>query len=370
MKNFLILLTVIFICTSCSNNEPAHQDDHGAHDHGTLTHSPNEVTLTAEQAKAAGIEVVQPATRTISEQITVRGMLHVPPQNMVNITAPLGGIVKRTPLLPGDHVKRGQTIVVLQDPEFIRLQQDYLTSKAKLDLAQLELKRQEALSADNVNARKTVEQARTDVAILHVAVKALSEQLALIGISTNKLTPETISSEVHIKAPFNGYVTKVYVNTGTAVEPRGKVLDLVDPTHLHAELQVFERDATLLHDGQSMQVRITGEQQTRSAHVHLIGTEVDADRTVVVHAHLDKNDVSLRPGTTLMATISLNPHQALTIPETAVFTSDSTKWVFVQEKPGSYRKVQVTTGAHTNGFVAIDGTALTANTKVVVKGLR
>lgn len=369
MKSLLKFLACACLCISCNTQEPAN-DGHDGHDHGTLTHSPDEVTLTAEQAKTAGIEFVLPELRTVSQQITVRGMLHVPPQNMVNITAPLGGIVKATPLLPGDHVSKGQTLVVLQDPEFIRLQQDYLTSKAKLDLALLELRRQEALSNENVNAHKNVEQARSDSDILRITVRSLAEQLALIGISTSKLSPETISSTVTIKAPFNGYVTQIYVNTGTALEPRGKILDLVDPSHLHAELQVFERDAASLHEGQSMQVQLTGEQHTRSAHIHLVGTEVDADRTVVVHAHLDTNDKRLRPGTTLLATINLDPHEALTIPESAVFASDSTQWVFVQEKPGTYHKVQVATGSSSNGFVAVRGSDISATTKVIVKGLR
>lgn len=367
IRQFSICVFASLLLVACN---AADEPGHDGHEHGSVMHSPDTVTLTHDQLAKSPIRTVNPERQTVYRILTVRGLLDVPPQNLLNITAPFGGVVKRTPLLPGDHVNKGATLVVLQDREFIRLQQEYLTTDAKLEAAELELNRQQTLAADNVNARKTLELARSEVNVLRIAKRASAEQLALIGIDARLLTPETLSRDVTIKAPFNGYVTQVYVNTGSAVQPNGKILDMVDPTHLHAELQVYERDASLLQEGQLITVQIVGETNTRSAHIHLVGTEVNEDRTVVVHAHLDKNDIRLRPGTSLTAKIAINPHQALTVPETSVYSANSTSWVFVEKQPGVYYKQQVQVGDHTDGFVEIKSDAITENTPVVVQGLR
>jgi cobalt-zinc-cadmium efflux system membrane fusion protein len=60
----------------------------------------------------------------------VNGKIDVPPQNMVSISVPLGGYLKSTKLLEGMHISKGEVIAIMEDQQYIQLQQDYLTAKA------------------------------------------------------------------------------------------------------------------------------------------------------------------------------------------------------------------------------------------------
>ena len=70
--------------------------------------------------------------KEISSILKLNGIVDVPPQNMVSISVPLGGYLRSTSLLPGMHVRKGDVIAVMEDQQYIQLQQDYLTAKAKI----------------------------------------------------------------------------------------------------------------------------------------------------------------------------------------------------------------------------------------------
>src|SRR5689334_1574651 len=91
--------------------------------------NPDVVELSAEQASIGGIQIGQVEDRHISGAVNANGHLDVPPQQMVSISAPLGGFLKGTTLLQGSKVNRGQVIGVIENPDYIQLQQEYLEAK-------------------------------------------------------------------------------------------------------------------------------------------------------------------------------------------------------------------------------------------------
>src|SRR2546421_8621006 len=111
----------------------------------------DEVTLTEEQFKSLSLQLGSTEMRSLSKNIKANGILDVPPQNLVSISAPMGGFVKSTDLLQGMHVNKGQVIVVMEHPDYIQLQQDYLDNKNQLEFLEQEYKRQQDLAKENVN---------------------------------------------------------------------------------------------------------------------------------------------------------------------------------------------------------------------------
>src|SRR5690606_21297643 len=79
----------------------------------------NAVEFTSRQYEVAGIELGKPQMKNLSQVLKVSGLLDVPPQNLVSISAPLGGFLKSTDLLQGQLVKKGSVIAVIENPEFI-----------------------------------------------------------------------------------------------------------------------------------------------------------------------------------------------------------------------------------------------------------
>ena len=67
---------------------------------GSSTTTPeDQVILTAAQFNSIGIQLGKLESRAVSSTIKANGMLDVPPQNFVTVSAILGGFVKETKLL-------------------------------------------------------------------------------------------------------------------------------------------------------------------------------------------------------------------------------------------------------------------------------
>jgi membrane fusion protein, heavy metal efflux system len=120
------------------------------------------VTLTDDQVKSINITLGKVELRTLSRGVKVNGVLDVPPQNLVTISSLLGGFVKHTELLQGMKVKKGQVIAIMEHPDYIQLQQDYLDSKNQLEYLDIEYKRQQELAVENVNSAKTLQLAKSN----------------------------------------------------------------------------------------------------------------------------------------------------------------------------------------------------------------
>ena len=153
----------------------------------------------------------------------------------------MGGIVKSTPLLQGSTVNKGQVIAVLQNQEYVQLQQDYLENKSQLELADSEYKRQQELAKQNINAQKVLQQAKSQYQTMLSRESALRQRLMLININSATLTPGNIRSTINIYAPINGYVTKVNVNSGKFVSPNDVMFEIVNSANLHVELRYSKK---------------------------------------------------------------------------------------------------------------------------------
>ncbi len=369
-KRVVFILLLLIGMVACNNAPDTSIETLDKHEHQDEI-----VELTAEQYKNAAIEIGQIEKKSLSNVLKVNGVMDVPPQNLVSVSALLGGFVYSTDLLQGMKVKKGQVIAVLEHPDYIQLQQDFIDKKSKLEFLELEFKRQEELNKENVSSAKVFQQTKADYLSMNAQVKGMQEKLALIGIDANKFSVNNISRKINIYSPINGYVSEVNVNIGKYVSPNDVMFEIVDTEHLHAELTVYEKDAVKLKIGQKIRFTLPNEgEKERKASIHLIGRKIDADRSVRVHAHLDDEDAELLPGMYINALIELNENMVEAVPEEAVVMSEGKYFIYVlkekQNEVYHFEMLEVQKGVNELGFseISLDKKMETANLKVVSKG--
>lgn len=378
----LAVLLLSFSISACNQKnetdikEPT-EDAHQTEEDHKAEGSESQVEFTARQYEVAGIELGKPEMKNLSQVLKVSGLLDVPPQNLVSISAPLGGYLKSTGLLQGQLIKKGSVIATIENQEYIQLQQDYLENKSRLDYLSLELNRQKELREANVNAAKTLQQTEAEYKSVRARVSGLKEKLAMIGISTNRIQAGNISRTAPILSPITGYVTEVNVNIGKYVNPTDVLFTIADTDHLHAELTIFEKDAPKITKGQRVRFSLPGENQERTATIYLIGKAVTEDRTIRVHAHLDKEDHTLLPGTYINGTIELKGTEVKALPQEAVVEAEGKKYIFLaksQRKENNevmhdFEMLEIMTGVSEDGFVEIFlPENVSDNSQVVTKG--
>lgn len=335
------------------------------------------VSLTQAQYNMAAIRLGQPTPRPLSTTLKVNGMIDVPAQNMVSVSVPFGGYIRQIQLEPGMRIRKGQTLVVLENPEYIQLQQDYLDTKAKLSYADLEFDRQQELSRDNVNALKIFQQTRASRQSLQAQLAGAAQRLAILRINPATLSPDRLTRIITVPSPVSGFVTDVPVNNGRFVNPADVLVQITNTDHLHVRLNVFEKDISRIHTGQMVRFGIGGDGTlAHRATIFLLGKSIAADRTIPVLAHPDGHANAFIPGGYVSAQVNVKTEPLPALPEAAVIGYGGKYFVYVldskNDKSGvySFRQVEVKTGVRENGFVAVtlpDGIDA-QNTPIVVSG--
>ena len=347
----LIALLSISTMLACAGNKPAEAVEAAK---GTDALSADLVTLNAAQLKTANLGFGTAELISMHKVLKVNGAIDVPPSNIVSISIPMGGYLKKTSLIPGMFVKKGNLLAVLEDPSYIELQQDYLTSKSKLVYLEADFNRQRDLNATKATSDKIFQLARSDFESQKYLTKSLSEKLKLLGIDPLTLNENNISRAINFNAPINGYVTKVNVNIGKYVTPTDILFEIIDPSDLHLRLIVYENDATNLKVGNKVSFYTNNDMRKKYlAKVAVINPNINEDRTTDVHCHLVNESVRLYPGTSANAEIELNDAKVSALPEQAIVKWQNKPFVFIKMEGNSFKMVPVELGVSTNGYVEI-----------------
>ena len=364
-SNFIIRTILLFVASTfiiaCGNNKTEEK--------ATETANPAMVSLTNEQLTNANVVLGKLEQKSISSTLKVNGKIDVPPQNMVSVSVPLGGYLKSTKLLPGMHVSKGEVIAVMEDQQYIQLQQDYLMAKAKLHFIQNEYNRQKELNQSKASSDKVFQQTESEFISQKITLKSLAEKLKLIGLNPETVNENTISKSINIYSPINGYVTMVNVNIGKYTQPSEVLFELVNPTDIHLALTIFEKDLAQIEIGQKL-VAYTNNKpnEKHPCEIILVGHSVSKDRITEVHCHFLDYDRTLLPGMYMNAEIELKNNNAKTLPVDAIVRFEGNQYVFVAIDKNNFEMVPVTVGATENGFIEIVNAKDFDNKQIVTQG--
>jgi len=336
------------------------------------------VELRADQIKLANIETGTIEMQSLSGKLKVSGMVAVAPQNMATVCMPLGGFVKSTTLMPGNVVKKGQVLAILENQEFVDIQQAYLEARNKFEFAEADYKRHAELYKNDVYSEQNVQQVTSDYKNLKAQVKALEQKLALIGINPASLHEDDISRSVAVVSPISGFVKAVNINIGKFVAPADIMFEIVNSDKLFLELTLFEKDADKVAAGQKIQFYINNETEQHEALIYQTGKSISADKTYKVYASVPGVCKNVLPGMYVNAIIEASGNKVTAVPSEAVVSFDDKDYIFIfdknKEEAGKpfteYRMIEVRKGITDSGYIEVilpEGFNI-QTAKVVVKG--
>ncbi|MCC2600702.1 efflux RND transporter periplasmic adaptor subunit [Sphingobacterium sp. FBM7-1] len=362
MKNIILIINIALLLASCGNDKK--QSD-AENEQPTQE---NTLSLTDEQYRNAAIETGKIFTSNISSVLKLNGKIDVLPQSLVTVSVPLGGYLKSTKLLPGMHIRKGEPLAVMEDIQYIQLQQDYLTAKAQLSLTESEYNRQKELNQSKATSDKVFEQTRTNYQTQLVLLKSLEEKLKLIGLNPQRISAGTISKSINVYSPISGFVSAVNVNIGKYVTPSDILFELVNPNDIHLNLTVFEKDINKLAVGQKLLAYSNSHPQTKyPLEVILISKNISGQNAAEVHCQFEQYDNGLLPGMFMNAEIEVSTHNANVLPEEAIVRFENKHYVFVEKRKQAFEMKEVQTGNAENNLIEIINAEQFGNENIVVK---
>lgn len=370
---------------------------------------------------------------TVSAAVAVRGTIRsvistngkVEPMQNFEAHAPIATTVKQLLVKEGDHVKKGQLLVQLNDAEardqvaralaqikaaqadssaiekggtreeVLTLQSMLVKARADRDTAQRNLdalqrlQQQGAASAGEVKAAQDqLQHADADLMLLDQKQKDRYSKPEVARVDAQQAQAQAayaaagdILNQLDIRAPFDGVVYSLAVRQGAYVNPGDLILQEADLSRVLVRAFVDEPDVGRLVPGQEIEVtwdalpgRIwEGAVNTIPAAVKLRGTRNVGETTCVV----DNHDFKLLPNVNVGVTVITAEHKdVVTVPREAIRQSDSKTYVYqivddqlqrreVQTSISNLTQVEVVSGLAENAQVALSS----VNSKPLRNGL-
>jgi len=351
------------------------------------------------------------------ERSTIRSILStngkIEPVQNFEVHAPVGTTVKRLLVKEGDHVKKGQLLIQLNDAEArsqaakalsqVRGSQadvsaiesggsreEVLTTEAQLakvqtarDAAERNLEALRRLEEKGAASPGEVRQAENQLAVAEADLKLLQQkqkdrysrpEIAKVEAQRSEAestyaAAENVLSQLNIHAAFDGVVYSLPLRQGAYVNPGDMILQEADLSKVVVRAFVDEPDVGRLARGEKIEItwdaipgRIwQGSVDAIPAAVKLRGTRNVGETTCIV----DNSDFKLLPNINVGVTIVAAEHaNALTVPREAVRMDDSKTYVYeivnnelrrrdIQPGISNLTRVEVSSGIASNALVAL-----------------
>jgi cobalt-zinc-cadmium efflux system membrane fusion protein len=306
------------------------------------------------------------------------------------VFSPYSGRVTRVLGNPGDHVARGQPLLIVEATEFVQGQSDLVsaanavnTARAQLALAHSNERRKHDLFDAKGGSLQDWQQSQSDLVAAENNLRSTEATLALTrnrlriqGKSDSEIarleSPERMEPAASVVAPIAGTITDRQVGLGQYVQAAAS-----NPVYLIGDLStvwlianVREADAPLVRRGQPVEVRVLAlPDRIFKAKITYVAPALDPNsRRLTVRAEVENPDSMLKPE--MFASFSIatgTESDAPGVPDSAVVYEGDTARVWVLNGDGTLALRSIRVGRSGRGMVeAVSG--LNAGEKVVTSG--
>lgn len=400
LTTLLILLIafagIYFSACKSSTKEEANTEKNGAGEKqkSEVSEDKSVIELTEQQMKAVGIETGKIELKNLSSVVRASGELEVPPQNKADVTSLIGGIIKKIFVLEGSYVKKDQVVAMIENPEFIKLQQEYLSIKKGSTYTAQEFERQKELKDADAGTGKIYQQAESNLMVERARLKGLETQMKQFGINPASVSNGNIVTQLPVRSPISGSIGHIKVNVGSHVDDTNSLMEIIDNSQIHCDLQIFEKDLFKVKVGQEVNFILTNQANRQiTGKIYSINKSFESEnKAVIAHAVInDRGRNNLIPGMYVSALIKVGSEEVSAIPTDAIVKSEGKEYIFVvneenetvaetTDKPNekketepeakaAFKMIEVVTGVSELGYTQITPVDnIPIDTKAVTKG--
>jgi multidrug efflux pump subunit AcrA (membrane-fusion protein) len=363
------------------------------------------------------VEVTRVSSQPLTYSVKVTG--DILPLLQVEIFPKVSGYLERINVHIGDRVKQGQEIAQIDRTDFLnkvreieakvaqaRAQTTELETGARMEElrqaeeavkqaqsrfqnARLQHERVEALYKREVISKKERDVADMEYTVAAAQLASSQQQLKLVQEGARHEVKEASQAKLRemeaileqernrlkdtkIMAPFQGEISRKYVDAGAFVSPSSPSTPLVSLVHtetLRIVANILEKNVPLLKAGIKAKIQVESYPgRTFEGRVERINSALDlSTRTLQAEIYIPNPDRTLKPGMfARLEIILLEKAQTVVIPREAVLEGGNAMTVFVVEGKQAVRK-QVTLGYEQDRMVEVVK-GLNVGDQLVIKG--
>lgn len=319
------------------------------------------LTLTSEQIAAAGVQIGRPIVGGAGT-IELPAIIEGDPQGTQVVSAAIAGRVVALTRNLGQTVGRGQTIAVIESREAAQIKGEVQAARARLQLANSNLAREQRLFSQKVSPEQDLIAARTAATEARIALTQAQSTVSAAGVGGAGL------NRLGIAAPISGQVIARPVTLGQTVTADAELYRIANLGQVSLALNLKPEDAGRVRPGNVVTVKAAGRQAT--ARITFVSPALDPQtRLVPSIATLDNRGGTWRVGEPVTASVELTGSGgsgAIRVPTTAVQTDEGKSVVFVRT-PNGFQATQVQLG-DASGDTVIVRSGLTGREQIATTG--
>ena len=341
----LPLTLAALLMAGCSGGEQAADnaqnaataENGAAPEKGGHAEEEGEIDLSPQQIKTAGIELVR-AIRSGGGALTLPATIEGDPQGMQVVSAAIGGRVVSLTRNLGQSVGRGQTLAIIESREAASLNAEIEAARARLSLAESNLRREQRLFNERVSPEQDLIAARTAATEARIALRLAQQQVAAAGGGGGTL------NRIAVASPLSGQVVARSVTLGQTVAADAELFRVANLSRVAVTLALSPADAGKVRPGSEIEI-VAGDRKT-VARVDFVSPILnETTRLATVIAIIDNRSGQWRVGEPVTASIQLPGGGAASVlvPQSAIQTVEGRPTVFVRTDHG-FKAVPVTLG--------------------------
>ena len=309
------------------------------------------------------IKVEPAAEQVIESRLVAPASVEANPTQMAKISPPLPGRVQQIFVKFGEVVRKGQPLLLLQAPDLVTAQADYLRAKGAAALADRNFNRQKDLFEHGIGAQRDLDQAQNDRTAARTDLDRASHRLQQLGVPVDAPIGPLV-----VRSPIDGRVIDVTVASGEFKnDPNAVLMTVADLSVVWLTASVQEKDVGRVKVGDEASAVFSAyPNQTFTGKVFFVADLLDLDtRTIKVRVAFDNRDGRLKPGMFATVHFASSSIPRVVVPTTALVLRGDESYAYVQVGDWTFEPRAVKTGEQ-QGPITVITQGLDAGTPVVV----
>lgn len=351
----LLLLLPTAACSSAKSESPTEFRPSPAR-----SVRPDNVTLRSESRKF--VEVAAVGDDSTAPLVRSPGRVAFRDGAVSRVGAPVNGRVVSVFVHAGQHVQRGERLLLLASQDAATMQADLTRAEVGERAADAEVKRQRAMKASGVAIESDLLAAQAHLDEARAELARARSSTAMLGRAR--------SGEVEVRAPIEGDVLSLHASPGSMGRPDGDaLLELGNARDLWLVTEVFERELPMIKEGATASAELASASAPLKLHVVGVGAAVDPQtRRAPVYLAFDALEPTIVAGMYARVSMSANASGSVGVPASAVLVKDGGKTiVYVASGDASFTPREVSIGRAIDGRVPVFS-GLQVGERIAVRG--
>ena len=332
------------------------------------------VTLTAAQRQRVRLESA--TTSQFRRTIETTGTVGFDNDRATTVLAPISGPAVRLVVSLGAEVKAGDTLAVIDSPDFAAAISGYRKGVATARNARRIADLDEQLFKNDAIARRDVEQAQTDAVNAEADRDAALTQLHSLGVDEQTITNIQRSLPVtntwgSIRAPVDGTVVEKLITPGQLLQAgTTPCFTVADLSQMWVMANIFESDLASVQVGDEAEVITGASTNSFAGKVDNISAIIDPNTRAIGVRVAARNPGGVLKKQMYVRVLIHSSHEVngILAPVSAVLRdSENLPFVYVSRPDGGFERRALTLGSRVGDRYAITS-GLQAGDPVVVDG--